>query len=231
MKLNVIEENWVEMDKVISLHAGPLFAGDIPTTPRAMFDRFHYRVNIRASNRKTWKLGCTPATQTLRKFFEIQEPLPRLLHQLESQAQSHQAVIASSLEESARGYSRKNELRKQLTPVQTLTKLRTYITAVLPDMTIDYITLTKTCQKLLRKIRTAIHDEINYEYPRIVGPGETNDAGFLYLTAGILKDNLSALRDHEKKKERGAFKAGPHLEIAGNVIRDFLAGGGSFFML
>lgn len=100
-QLGLLQVQWVELDRVIDLQAAAIFANDIPTTPKAIFERFRYRLGLGLSKSQVatrslvtvhkgtdapWKLKPSQASTMIRQTLDAQVPLPRLLHWLEAEA-------------------------------------------------------------------------------------------------------------------------------------------------
>lgn len=57
----------------------------------------------------------------------------------------------------ARGTEKKKARRRLLTPLQFLSQVREWLPQVTTDTQTDYITITRTCNKLLEHTRERIH--------------------------------------------------------------------------
>lgn len=101
-QLGLLQTAWAEMDRVIALQVAAIFANDIPMTPRAMYDRFKYRICFGLSKGQMskrsvmlsmyeaadapWKLKPSQASTMIRQMLNAQVSLPRLLYWLENEA-------------------------------------------------------------------------------------------------------------------------------------------------
>lgn len=94
-QLGGFDKHWPEIERIIALHPGPLFANDVPTTATSIYDRFAYRIGASPSNlrhfvkKRPWNFHTTPATAAMRQFFEAKLSLPQLLNLLEEQMSAH----------------------------------------------------------------------------------------------------------------------------------------------
>lgn len=89
-QLNVIQHRWPEMERIIEVHAKPLFAGSIPTTPDTFFRRIAFRTGLtgplkRFDVDKKWKIQTTLGSKVLKSLLEGKESIERSLLQIENQ--------------------------------------------------------------------------------------------------------------------------------------------------
>lgn len=109
--------------------------------------------------------------------------------------------------------------RRQLTPLQFLSALTEYLPTILPTITIDYITLTKKCNRLMRRIRQRIGDELGVDHPSTTQHGDSNDHGYIFMVTAILRETEV---EEELYRSREAFKGGVQLRVAGAELEAFL---------
>jgi hypothetical protein len=216
----------------MELHAAALFANKVPTTPQAIYDRFRYRVGIGARSQlsrsfassfstrgKTlqsqgpWMLRPTPMSTAIREFFDAKSSprsLPRLLHQLEDQIskrnrstpeQSHRDLRVSTAPSAS---AIAGTAQRQMTFRQTLQHVEKYLDAALPDMQLDYITLTRTCNGLLDALRTKLLAEFEVTY--ILRNHQTRDMrdafGRVDTVLCIFQETANAADLHEATKRK-----------------------------
>lgn len=113
-----------------------------------MLCRMHFRLG--GSSRPTrnvdrhgkWKLRAFASSEVLRKYLESDEPIESVVKQVE-------ACARPADQKKGNGHRH----RHQLTPVQLVHVLQSSVPTLLPDMTIDYISLTKRCNALFRALR------------------------------------------------------------------------------
>lgn len=154
----VIQSKWSELDGIIHLHIGQLFAGQLPTRPSECHTRLSIRMsttansfarNQRASRNPSRtvgkgmkhlpKLALSESSDLLREYADHKEPMEKTLHRLE--AMVHE-----------RGTEKKKTQKRRLTPLQFLARVREWLLQVMTDTRTDYITMTKICNKLLRRL-------------------------------------------------------------------------------
>lgn len=224
----VIQGKWPDLDRIIQLHIGQLFAGQLPTKPSECHTRLSIRMgttasafarNQRASKSSSRTVGkgmkhlpkfaLSESSEILREYSGHQESVEKSLHRLE-------AVIQE------RGTERKKA--QKTTPLQFLAQVQKWLPQVMADTRTDYITMTRTCNKLLKRVRRRIDQQLDYLYPP-VDQGYSNDHGILYMVASIIyqaaetqvaKEHLIRERDRERLPQH------PHLEVAGEVLQEFL---------
>lgn len=168
-KLEVCQKEWPEMERIINLQNGPIFANNIPTTPKDMWARFKYRMGMSDNPKNrlrikdmTWRFTAHRATQPLLQFFTGKETLPGLLATLAAQAEE-----AIPNEKISRGLPRGKGKRhgpKRHTPENTLSKLEKYTGAVFAAIETDYVGMTRKCTRLLRRINTTLLAELKNPY-------------------------------------------------------------------
>lgn len=157
------------------------------------------------------KFALFKSLESLREYSGHKEPMEQSLHRLEAAVQ-------------ARGTEKKNAQKRLLNPVQFLAQVRDWLPQVMVDTRTDFITMTRTCNKLLRRVRRRIHQKLEYLYP-LVEEGYSNDSGILFMVARIIyqaaetqaaQENLVRERDGERLSQH------PHLEVAGEVLQEVL---------
>ncbi|KAI0021674.1 hypothetical protein F4780DRAFT_778457 [Xylariomycetidae sp. FL0641] len=229
------QHRWPAMDRIIELHAGPLFANDIPTAPKEMVARFTYRTGFSATANKRrflrkepWSFQATPTSRALREFFASKLTLPRLLHNLGAQAEAQERAAAAAAQKTKEKKpprsgavppaARQPQQQQQLTPRHTLHRLERHVDAVLPALAgLDYVGLTRACRGVLLELRDVIADELGVTYPSLKEhQGDSSDPGLLF----VVLDCLVALQ-HAEQQERGRggedeewWRAAPPFKVA-----------------
>ena len=94
------------------------------------------------------------------------------------------------------------------------------------DATVDYIGMVRTCQchRLLNRVKERVHQRLGYLYPKN-DRGFSNDHGLLFMVASILYQVAETSYAQEQvfnARERGDLPKDPYLEVAGEVIQEFL---------
>lgn len=225
LNLGLLDTHWPQIDQVIKLHQSAVFANDVPKSAGDMVSRLSYRIGAssarnwqRFTQKKAWQLRTTAATYSVRQFFDSKEPLPLLISALMMQAEVHagQSGCSSS--------SARRSKKPVLTPRHALQELSRYIEAVLPDIELDYVTLTKTCNKFFQELRLRLRIELEIEYPI----GEGTNQGTPMLVLGILKEarNASSVQAKRKKNEgetRDPWGNAPQLMLARDMMKKLLS--------
>ncbi len=230
----VVQGKWPEMDKIIELHIGQLFAGKLPTKPAECHTRLSVRMGASASdfarNRRATtrpqgltgkgmkhlpKFAISDTTQMLSDYSRHKEAPAKSLARIEAAIQEYTKVES--------GQKRKL-IKRQLTPLQFLVHVRTWLPQVMQDAKVDYIRMVRTCHRLLNRVKKRIHQRLGYLYAK-VDNGYSNDFGLLFMVASILYQ--AAETDYVKvevfkARERGDLPEDPHLEVAGEVMQEFL---------
>ena len=92
------------------------------------------------------------------------------------------------------------------------------------DATVDYIGMVRTCHQLLNRVKERVHQRLGYLYPKN-DRRFSNDHGLLFIVASILYQAAETNYAQEQvfnARERGDLPKDPHLEVAGEVIQEFL---------
>ncbi|KAF2498189.1 hypothetical protein BU16DRAFT_615270 [Lophium mytilinum] len=232
-RFGLLDVNWPDLERIIELHKGAIFANDIPSISNEMVARFSYRTGLSTPNsrrfetKKPWKFQTTPATQALRGFFGTKEPMSRLMDNLRTQAESHELKIDDPvLERSDLPKTGRSSKTLTLTPRHALVEMGRYIGAILPDIELDYVTLTRTCNKLLRQLRSRIRSEFGIDYPTIREyPGDSNDHSVMLVVLGILTEANDVSKKRSKRKKtkneepHDMWKNAPQLILARDMLK------------
>jgi hypothetical protein len=98
-KMNLTKVAWSNLDRIIELQRGPLFADDIHSTPEEMQARVWYRLGVERTgtrfiaNRRTSTkkdLVPSPASRLLLQFFRSKQPLETTMYQLQVKMEQKQ---------------------------------------------------------------------------------------------------------------------------------------------
>lgn len=225
----LLKGRWPEMDSIIKLHFKALFAGDLPTNPREFHCRFSLQLGlsarkyeqqasyrlIRASTKKKKRpmLSVTPTSAIFRRFFDRKEPLKDVIFWLESLMQESKK-------------SNKKDTRRTLTPLEFLAQLRDWLPETIPDIHIDYVSMTRTCGMLLKSLRSERLSQLDIEYKE-TNHEDTNEPVYLVMLLQILAETSEVQYFKEEVMRAGAgedpeLPEGPQLELAGEVIQKLL---------
>lgn len=100
-QLKYIQIGWPELDRVMELYAGPLFANNVPDTPEKFYARMAFRFgNSRPTRRldklQKWKMQITPASKILREYLNRNHTIKGVVQQIEDQLQKHMPAESSN---------------------------------------------------------------------------------------------------------------------------------------
>ena len=234
-QLDVLEERWMDMEMIIDLHIKVLFAGHLPTTPRDFHSRYCLQLGISAqyfarnqrpnprlwaaSKRKGPQIPCTKTTDVFRQYFAGKETADRCLHQLETIIMDEEGLKSTS--------TNKTVPRRQLSPLQFLAQLQDWLPQVFLSMNVDYITMTKTCNRLLRRVRAKINSEMDGLYADSRVNEDSNEPMYIVMVMSALQeandaDYVKTEVIKDRKQILPKSLTGPQLEIAGQVTKAFL---------
>lgn len=229
----VVQGRWPELDKIIELHIGQLFAGKLPAKPSECHTRLSVRMGASAidlaRNRRTTtqtqrltgkgikhlpKFAISDTTQMLSDYSHKEAP-SKSLARIEAAIQEHPKVNSGKTGK---------PIERQLTPLQFLTHVRAWLPQIMQDAQVDYIRMVRTCHRLLNHVKKRIHHRLGHLYPKI-DHGFSNDRGLLFMVASILyhaAETKYAKEQVFKARERGDLPEDPYLEVAGEVMQEFL---------
>ena len=223
----VIKGNWPELDRIIQLHIGQLFAGQLPTRPSECHTRLSIRMGTTAN---AFARNQRAPRGSSRQIGKGMKHLPKFAISESSevlrQYSSHSETMEKSLPriEAVMQIEKKKAQKRLLTPLQFLAHVRRWLPQVMTDTRTDYITMTRTCNKLLKRVRRRIHQQLDYLYP-LVDEGYSNDHGILYMVASIIYQaaETQVAKEHMvRERDRQSLPQHPHLEVAGEVVQEYL---------
>lgn len=224
---NAIQElteiRWPDIDRIIDLHSGAIFANDIPTDPTDHYRRISHRTGVTGSRKhfdqkQPWKMRTGAASASLKELIESKGTVENALLQLENQIEAH---VSQPESVGRRLKAQKQGRRRQLNPTQLLSRFEEYLPIVFKDMEIDYITLTKTCNALMKQMRTTLRPDLGMDLPSMTGPGDSNNHGYVLMILEILHANSEAYSVHQKKRDRTKFEGSLELQVACRVFVEF----------
>lgn len=88
----------------------------------------------------------------------------------------------------------------------------------IPKLRLDYITLTKTCYKLMKQIHTEIKTSAGIQYPHHGGE-DTLQPLYPSMVLGILRD--SKQKQGERARGRDSSQS-PQLEAVARILQKYL---------
>ncbi|KAL8643545.1 MAG: hypothetical protein Q9226_008294 [Calogaya cf. arnoldii] len=223
-----ISRSWPEMDKLIDLHMAALFADHIPLSAHEFFVRFALALGLPMSSitRNTShrsnnasqrfrqgangiKLKTTEVSSVFRQYFEKKSSLEVCLLKLDKLMRDP-GPRASKKE--------KDAWKRPITNLQFLAMLEANLPRITRRLRFDYITLTKQCVNLLKKIRQMIMLHHGVVYPRI--PTEDSaDQTLTWVVMCILEEN-NDLTSNQMGTQ--GLTISPQLSVAKDEIEKFL---------
>lgn len=223
-----LEVPWPDMDELIQAQIVELFSGKLPQEPKRFYSRAalrlglsaqHFARNKRRAHPTTIKGSEIHDTQTskiLQDYMSGKEQMARCVCRL-------QGLIHDAERESNK--IDKRLARRQLNSVEALIQVREWLSKTIPVMSLDYIKLTRVCNKLLETIHTRAQNELGVKH-RLVDDKESRRYGYVAMTLYILNE-VNQVRNVQK----GVFKSrdsdpvdgGRHLDVCAQVLREYLA--------
>lgn len=212
---------WPKMERIIDMHVRAFFAGEVPVTPDAMLKRLNFRMGQSCERtffkKKAWKIQPSPATQALNQLFEKKEVADLTLQQLKEHVQKRHNQCSQRKPKQSRQHP--------LTPREFIDQLETYLGVVLPDIRTDYVTLTRACNIVLRRVRLRLELQLGVKVPSMQIPGVANDLGLMDMVLWILEETNEEWELHRRvtrDRDREPFRGGPMLRVVAEVIDEFL---------
>jgi len=153
----------------------------------------------------------TQSSQVFLPHFENREPMDECLYKLEV-----------AMQESKRPDAKKNLAKRHLTPLEVLAQIRDYLTQGISNMSVDYISLVRTCNMLLRRIRAAISRKVDFAHTEKKHE-DTNQPGQIIMVFCILHEaNETQFLKETVIRSRMRLPEGPQLEVSGKVMQGWL---------
>jgi hypothetical protein len=241
LQTNVLNTRWPEMDYLISKHENLYFGTSRPTSERDFASRYAIQLGVSAKHFARNKKGFRSRAAELEKrasrpglsngpqmpnsktstifrgYFEKKKSLANCLHELERLIQETNNPVPKSTSKSV---ARNHQYQRQLTPLQLLTHIQNWLPEAMQEMRIDYISLVRTCNVLLKEIRQKITNETRHEYPDQSG-GESLDRGLVIMVLSIFHESRDfwEIQDDLGKKIE---ELSGQLDIAGEVMEAFV---------
>ena len=225
---HTLEVSWPAMDELIQAQIAELFSGQLPREPEQMYRRCALRLGLSAQNfarnrrrdlprnMKGSEIHDTQTSKILQDYMTGKEQMARCVYRLQGLIQD------------AESQSNKNDkrlARRQLKPVEILTQVRNWLSKTIPVMSVDYIKLTRVCNKLLGTIHTRAQNELGAKH-RLVDDGESCQYGYIEMTMFILEE-VAKVRSMQEEvfrcRDSDIIPGGPHLDLCARVLREYLA--------
>ncbi|KAI1769147.1 hypothetical protein GGR53DRAFT_461640 [Hypoxylon sp. FL1150] len=229
-QFGLLDVAWPEMDKAIELQGSALFVDDIPTTRKAMVDRFLYTIglsrrgnNVPSLTAKRFQIrsfDVSRTSTTIMHYFDGVDDISRLVYQLEDASTKHDRSSKSfrrtGPSKGAQKSPQKKSSQKSSTAStsaavgessqrsfrQTLEDLEKHVDAVLPVITFDYIALTRTCSNMLSALREELVSKLHIAYSHSIPEEDAARRGLgrIEVVVKMLHDNEIVEVAYEKVK-------------------------------
>jgi hypothetical protein len=204
-KTGVLDGRWQRLEEVIKFHEKPIFGGDPPKS------KFSSRILLKSGMSLTQFASCAERRKKLSSgkgnpALSVSKTLEILLSHYDDHRHTNSFTVPLAYLE-------------KLIPPETKsptgrTALEMWAVRALEPTGINYITLTRTCRRLLSRIRRRIGTELGTIYPEVrPAKGDSNDLGLGRMTHLILMDFDKATHMVERS---------PKFAIAVQVISDYL---------
>jgi hypothetical protein len=221
-KMELTDIIWPAMEKIMKLHAGPLFADDIPSTPEEMRARFFFRMGVdrtmtRSSDKKTLakKDLSISHSGTLLQFFRTkQQSLDRTIFQLQEDIEQRNLSATKSRKQTPKPLG-------VLSQRKFIGQLEEFAQAAIAETKVSYLDLTKRCSRLMQSISKRLQRE-GYKLPPKPNPHDSNDMSLIFMVAEILHQNSSV----NKVAVKGKKAPGTYLQLAAIDYRRMWEKGG-----
>ncbi|KAF8855489.1 hypothetical protein BDZ45DRAFT_502211 [Acephala macrosclerotiorum] len=232
---------WEELDHIIETHMGTIFAGALPIGEKECFMRFELQFGfsikknardlcvqesrrLRPGMKKGPELKDTKMSTIFRQSLAKKKSLQQSLNQLEDLIQEEHSAGKPKSKAMTR-------YRPQLTPLQLLGYLQDYLPKAIKAMRIDYISMVRKCNVVLKTIRKEIKIRMAVQgFDASQGPeGNSNDPQLIVMVQKILEESSinAGVQEGEWRqilKAAGAakVKGGPQMFIVGDVLDEIL---------
>lgn len=241
---------WPEMDQVIQVHIEALFVGAVPTDEMSCHKRFVLQVGmlprvfankpkrngrVNATDMKPMRKGMKEGSQMqpnrvldfFRQQFAGSKTLEQCLYQIEADfVDNHLQTSRKSA-----GSNRSRLYQLQLTPRQFLTVMEKMLPSAVDEMRIDYISLARKRNEVLRQVRIVILEKMpDISIPlQAPGSGNSNETRYIVMVNNILSD-ATYCRDMadealgRKLEIVAPTVSGPQMLVAGDIMTEMLGG-------
>jgi len=175
-----------------------------------------------------------------RGFFDKTKYIEQCLHELEAVI-AEQNSKGSTLSSKSKNPSKAQRSRRQLTPIELLSHVRSHFPDSVRKMQIDYISLVRTCKALLEEMKAKLQEEYrdqgeahmhqwlmhDNEVSPLTGQTESANATLCIIPFVVFGEEaeIHALSEELFRKEMkklGPPPAGPKLGIVGDILRKFV---------
>lgn len=204
-QLRLLELRWPLMEQIIAQQKRAIFADVIPVTIGDMVNRLNYRLDIDRSQKRV--------ARAKRNSFKEAAGASILANLVEPDGTGDKALwhLEQQLETDCHSHVNKSQVRYnklKRTPESFLSSAEATYAALVPELTTDYIRLTKHCYRLLDDFRrfwileNQIQGVADPGFDKFSSDGKSNGIGHLFLV-------LFALEESKTVRERGWYTHRP----------------------
>lgn len=182
-----------------------------------------------------WKFKTTTSSGLMRDWFDKSKNNEQTLHRLEDHMEQRlpsprgMFKSATTLPSDEADYrladSKKprKQTQRQMTPVPFLKQVPAFLPSALPDMTIDYITPVRTCNSLMRTLKSDLARRLGVQYPATPGgEGDSNDHGVVFMVMDLLDGANEACKQQTwGPNEKEPFRGDDGMKCAGKTMVKF----------
>lgn len=254
LQFGLLQTHWPELDRVIEQHMDVIFAGSFPTTEKDQGARLQWQLGFNTTQLPTKsqhlsrlktrpkmfngpQLTNSKISEVFRQYFDKKKSMEQCLYDLETLIQTDS--MASSKKSGTSKALKKRTLHRQLTPIEVLRHIRTWIPNTIRELQVDCISLVRTCNILLRKIRQEINDQIGdgWGRPRYTESAsyksgeDSNDAALINMVQDIFAEGIQSqeaadivFKGSLSRERDGASRGGPRLHVVGEVMETSIKG-------
>lgn len=190
---------------------------------------------------KNYEMSIGVTSTALKHLLDSKNSLERARLRLEDEVPKHECDLNGRLLNHYQNYGcelltltlelprkRSHTRQRQLTPLQSLSHLESYLGTAVRDIEIDYLTLTKTCNKLMASIREGLVARFGPNYKSHQEMGQSNDPSYVVAAVCLLRDNDPGHSCPDCDRERRKLNmpnrqdgGGEHLRVARDLFEDF----------
>ena len=232
----LLDVHWPEMDNFIRVHFTELFGSQVPQNCKLANSRLAMKLGVSPT---AFALNARQGTQpNLLKVLKTRKTEPeklshnKTLKLFEKEYKDDKIARAFSLLESTMQQSspattplkHKSKHDSHLTPLEFLRQVRSHMSQVITDTSIDYITLTQQCYKILRRTKAEIQRRTGVETQTKFGEN-SNEPFLVLMVLEILREAGDNETMHDlvaKGKDKERFPGAPQLEVTAEVFKAFL---------
>lgn len=238
-QLKLLEQKWPELDRVIDIQMPILFGSALPKDANEVRTRMMTRMGLSSShfahadrsrtcgcvpkwskkNERGPQLTSEPTVQLFRELYSGKDRMEQTLYKLEALMVKTPSNAVSK---------RQQTIPRRLEPLDFLVQLEAWmppVTSILQE--VDYITLTRECNKLLKLIRILINRACDNPYP--ITPKlpieDSTEPIQIYMALAALSEPLQEqmVKDAMKIRDKNVrLDMWPQLDVARDVLGKYI---------